>query len=309
LNDYMTLLLGKDGTIVDVVNSSATDISNYGIILGTSETISTDENTKGKKDFVVKVFTMNGNTQEFKTDKDYVDYRGRIISFNFVNGLLIPSFITYHPITGKVDAVNNSIGSNWLTRDSKIVELVFAPEITDKSNEAVAQLIDISQIPQAELTEKYVIHAQIDNTFGDIQFIVLDDVTQSKYSFGILTKKDGSSNTIDIGGVATSCNGNFSVKEGQPVMAAIKGNSLKEIYPLYEIVTYDKFVAVDAQRIKVGQTSYKLASKAIAYLIKDYKYIAVSLNEISNYNPKNVRIYADKTPADGGLVRIITFTQ
>lgn len=308
LNDYMTLLLGKDGTIVDVVNSSSTDISNYGIILGTSEAISTEEDTKGKKDFILKVFTMNGNTQEFKTDKDYADYRGKIIKFNVVGGLLIPSFITNHTITGKVDVANNSIGSNWLTRDSKIVELVSAPE-KYATGEAVAQLIDISQIPQTELTEKYVVHAEIDNTFGDIQFIVLDNVTQSKYSFGILTKKDGSSNTIDIGGVATVCSGKFSPKEGQPVMAVIKGNSLEEMYSLLEITSYDKFVAVDSQRIKIGQTNYKIATKAIAYLIKDYKYIPVALNELSTYNPKSVRLYADKAPADGGLIRIITFTQ
>ena len=308
LNDYMTLLIGKDGNIVDVVDLNGTDVSNYGIILGTRETISTDVDTKGKQETLLKVFTMNGNTQEFKTDKYYNDYRGKIIKLNIVNGLLVPNFITNHPITGKVDIANNSIGSNWLTRDSKIVELVFVPE-KYTTGEAVAQLIELSQISQPELSTTNVIHAELNNNFGDIQFIVLDNVTQSKYSFGILTKKTGSKNTLDIGGVETECSGNFSPKEGQPVMAVIKGNSLEEMYSLLEITSYEKFEAVDAQRIKIGQKSYKIAPKATAYLIKDYKYIPVSLNELSNYTLKNIRIFADKAPADGGLIRIITFTQ
>jgi len=308
LNAYMTLLIGKDGDIVDVVDLNVSDISNYGIILGTREVISTGEDTKGKEETLLKVFTMNGNTQEFKTDKNYNDYRGRIIKFNVVDGLLIPNLITNHSITGKVDVANNSIGSNWLTRDSKIVELVYAPEKND-TGEAVAQLIELSQISQTELTKNDVIHAELNSTFGDIQFLVVDNVTQSKYSFGILTSKKGSSNIIDIGGVETKCTGNFSPKEGQPVMAVIKGGTLMEMYPLFEVITYQKFEAVDTQRIKLGQTSYKIAPKAIAYLVKDYKYIPVSLNELSTYKMQNVRIFADNSPSNGGLIRIITFTQ
>jgi hypothetical protein len=92
-------------------------------------------------------------------------------------------------------------------------------------------------------------------------------------------------------------------------MVSLQNGAVTEIKQLNEIQTQGKYMAADSQRIKVGATSYKMASDAVFYLSKDFKYQSVSINDISSHNIKNVRLFTDKSIANGGLVRIIVFTE
>ncbi len=176
INDFVTLLLGRDGGIVSVVNTNAEDLTVYGIILGSGERISEDEDKKGTKEYYIKTFTVSGVEQEFTADKDYTEYRGRIIKYQFSNGVLVPQIIPSNKISGNIDLASQTIGNSWISKDTKIIDLLYAPAINE-TGEAVAKLIDISQILVSSLSQSDVIHAYIDNKFGDIQFIVLDNIT------------------------------------------------------------------------------------------------------------------------------------
>lgn len=312
INDFVTLLLGKDGRVVSAVNTNATDLTTYGIILSSEERVSEELETKGTTEFFLTAFTISGIEQEFKTDKDYTQYRGRIIKYQFENGILKPQLITNRKISGSVDASSNSIGDYWLSKDAKIVDLIYAPAINEQGS-AKAKLIELSDIPYATLDESSVVHAYVDTKFADIQFIVLNNVTLSRYDYGILTKKTsgGSNNSyvLDIKGSQRSFSSSklFQPSEGQPIMASIQNNSLLELKPLYEVRTTGSLGAIDRQRIRIGNTSYSLSSDASAYLHKDFNFTSVSMNDISSYSMKSARIFADMEPSRGGLVRVIVF--
>ncbi|MDR0405790.1 MAG: S-layer homology domain-containing protein, partial [Clostridiales bacterium] len=128
INDYMTILLGRDGKVAGAVNMNAADLTAYGVILSCGERISEEEETKGTKENFVNVFTVSGTEQEFKTDKDYTAYRGRVIKYQFSGGLMIPQFVTPRRISGKVDAQGGAIGDYRLTDGAVVVDLSYIPE-------------------------------------------------------------------------------------------------------------------------------------------------------------------------------------
>lgn len=309
INDFLTLLIGRDGKVVSAVSANATDLTSYGIILSCEERVSTDEKTKGTKENYIKVFTVSGVEQEFKTDKDYSEYRGRLIEYQVEGGIMVPQFVAGRKIAGKLDAERRMIGNYWISEDAKIIDLSYVPT-SYGSGGAKASLIRLSDITFSSLTEENVIHAQLDSTFGDIQFIVLNNVTMQRYQFGIITDKSGASYDIDVKGEVKNYRTNVHyLTKGQPVMASIQDGAVTEIKPLIELSVSGAYAASDLQRIKVGTASYKLAVDAVAYLYKDFKYMSVSLNELPSHNVKSVRLFADKAVANGGVVRIIVFTE
>ncbi|OQB15971.1 MAG: Cell surface protein precursor [Firmicutes bacterium ADurb.Bin193] len=311
INDYMTLLLGRDGRVVSAVNMTSADLTSYGIILSSFERKNEDT---GIMENYLKAFTISGIVQEFRTDRDYRSYRGRVIEYKFTDGILIPRILTAQKISGKIDFDANRIGRYWFAKDAKIVDLLYSPAI-DESGEAVAKIINLSDITIPSLNEAHVVHAETDSVFGDIQFIVLNNVTHGAYKYGIVTGRSAeakdmrtsSTYKLLIDGTEKSYSQSkvFSPKEGDAVMVNIQNNSLVSLLPLAEVVTNGAFSAIDAQRVKIGKESYKLASDVQIYLYKDFKYTKISLDDIDSFKIQFARPFIDRPLTNGGLVRVL----
>lgn len=307
LNDYMTLLLGKDGRVVSVVDINASEQTTYGIILSSGSKISEEEDTKGSMQYYINVFTVNGTEQTFLTDRDYTDYRGRVVKYSFKDTLMVPQVMPLKKISGKIDKQNNTIGSYKLSKDTSLIDIVNAPAINEQGA-AVVKQIDLSDIASNSVSEENVVYAFTDTKFGELQFVVFNNITLSRYQFGILTKKSAAEMVINIKGNEFTFRGkNFSPKEGQAVMASIQNNSLQELKALALLQLKGKFEAIDVQRVRVGSENYLLSPDVSIFLQKDFKYIAVSLNDMDSYNVSSIQLYADKLPSNGGLVRVIVF--
>lgn len=307
INDYITLLLGKDGKVAGVVDINATDLSVYGIILSGGSRISEDEDKKGTSEYYVNVFTVNATNQTFITDRDYNEFRGRTVKYTFKGGLMIPQLMPTVKLSGKIDAENKTIGGYKLTKDAKLIDLAYAPAINE-SGEAQVKPINLSDITVDNLTESNVSSFLKDTKTGEIQFIVFNNITLSRYSFGILRKKTNSECVLVIDGKESSYRGKFSPDEGQAIMANIQNNSLVELKALAELPVKGSLEAVDVRSIRIGTNDYPLSRDVSIYLYKDFNYQSVSLSNLSSYKIKSIRLFADKLPSKGGLVRVITFT-
>ncbi len=319
INAYVTLLLGRDGKVVSVQNTNAEDLSSYGVILETGERISEVESRKGVKEYYLKAYTVTGIEQVFATDQDYAKYKGRVIKYKFEDGILIPQIQSGGiKVSGKIDLAASTVGGKWVTGDTKIIDLTYTPPIGE-STAVTAKLVKLSDIPAESVSESDVVYAYVDNRFGDIQFLVLSNLTLGRYQFGVLTDRKTASSgmnvsgsyTIDIGGTAKTYNANkiFSPQEGMGVMAVIEGNTLEELRSLTELSVSGKVTAIDGQRVRIGETSYRFAAGVSVYLYKNNKYLYVPISEISSYALNNVRLFADKAPSSGGLVRVMVFTE
>ena len=82
---------------------------------------------------------------------------------------------------------------------------------------------------------------------------------------------------------------------------------LRELKTLYQIPNVSDVGSIDVQRIRVGKENYKLAPDVSVYMYKDFKYYLVNISDLSSYTLKNLKLYADKAPSAGGLIRVIVF--
>ena len=102
---------------------------------------------------------------------------------------------------------------------------------------------------------------------------------------------------------------NSSIDQNVPVMAKIINNQLVEIRPLQRINSTGRVTGVDGPRIKVGNTTYQLATDASVFLHKDGKYKYVPVSELSSYNIRTLDLYASRMTASDTTIRVMTFSE
>jgi len=317
-----TALLGRNGGIVDVVNMTTADLGVIAVILSTESRISTDIATQGRQEWFTTVMTGNGTVMEFLSDRDYADLRGRTARISFDGELARFGTLSPNVITGAVNQANRTIGGRTVPQTTRIIEV----QSIDRFTDATARVINFSDIPHTELTNRQVIHAEVDATFGDITLLIVENVTMSQYTFGYMTRSNintgaispmgtmpASGNyTIVIEGVArefTSQGVAFTAPTG-PVAVRLSGGAMIEsLRALNRITTRGGFEAIDFSRIRMGGENFLLASDVQIYRVnRDSTVSQVSLADMQRYGDRlnSVQIFSD-TAATGGLVRIVTF--
>ena len=327
IDDYVTALLGKDGKIAAIVKPEKVGVTTeYGVLLSCSERIE-----DGTKNYYAKFLSGTGVEQEFKVSMNYDADRGKVAEYNFENGFLMPFFIDNNKISGSIDKQNRKIGSYWLNSDCKIIDLSYAPgkvyeygDVVETKTyddddlkefpDAVAKVIEISEITATSLDETDIVDAQLDDS-GNVAFLVLNDITMSRYKFGIVTDADKYSTSatykIDFGWN----NSSYSIDEapkpdkGDAVMADIQNNKLLEIRKLVQVTEKGEYESIDKNKVRVGTTNYSLAKDAVIFMkVTDDRYDVVSVDDLSNYKVSKMELYIDKGLTNGGLVRVIIFT-
>lgn len=316
-NEKITILLGKDGAIADVIVDANSGLDSMGVVLSTRSELSTDEDTKGKLEFYVKMLKYDDNIYEYKANEDYDRYRGGLVRFDFdANGVINTMTRCTNSITGKLDKANRTLGIHQLSKDVKIIELVSNPE----EGEASARLVELEDIYKTDFSGRDVLHAEMDKDFGDVVLLYLNNITNDGYSYGILKDKNvinqgmmvSGTYTIDIAGqeYRFQLPSAYTLGKGQPVGVDISGGSLNEMFALKSVGRGSKVQAVDLDRIKVDNKVYRMAQDVVVYKRDNttYNRVPISVNELPDMDTGSVELFADKELSFGGKVRIIIVT-
>lgn len=312
--DKITILLGKDGKIADVKTSANISVADLGVVLTTYSEISTENDTKGKKEFYIKVLKPDGNEYSYKADRDFESYIGSLVEMEVdENGLINKLNRKTGGITGELDKANRKIGKYSLSRDCKIIELLKNHDGED----AQARILEWEDITLKNFTDEQVIYAQRDNEFGDITLLYVNNVSNDGYLYGILKKRDvvnsgmmvSGKYTVDIGGTEYNfaTQSAYSIGTGTPVGIDMAGNSLDRMFALENVGSGSQVKAVDYDRIKVDSEVYTMAPDAVVYRRQnnDFTKEPISLNELTEETFSNVTLYADSRLSLGGKVRVI----
>lgn len=311
INDYITVLLGKDGEIAGVVDakqSGSGKMSEYGILLSCDRRVE-----DGTRSYFATFMSMDGSVQEFKVDKNYEESRGRLASYEISDGTVKPTFKKGASMSGTIDKANNKVGDYWLDGNCKIFDLLYAP--TDKDDpDAQVKEIKLSDINVSSFTDNDVFCYEL-NDNRDIEFIVFNDITLERYQFGIVTSADkfssGATYEVDLGEDIVKYNIDFipSSTKGQPVMVNIRDNKMLEMIDLWKVKTSGSLDYIDKQRIRVGGVNYPMAKNAKVYMRKNGKDSLVDFDDLKNYETDMIYLYTDRRIDKDGQVRIVIFTQ
>lgn len=299
----VTLLLGRDGKIADVIAPSAGE-SFAGVVLSSGTTQYTNPSGEKYASYFVKIAAADGTLYEYATNKDYTEYRSSIakVTFNEDGSAKLDKLNETYNISGLFDLTANKLGSSRLARNVKIIDI----KKTDASRETEFIRIYGARLDGINIDSKSVIYCK-KNASGEIEELILSDVTGDLYKYGIII-----SNSVERGGqyICEGTNGSipsgFSIPSRTPAKLDISGGRVQKAEQLQRIENGIEGVTESSLTDTKGN-KYLLSDSVNVYLVNyDYEYMLIPLKEIIDSDKYTINAFYDKTKASGGRVRIIT---
>jgi hypothetical protein len=310
--DYVTLLLGRDDRIADVISPSLTSIVGYLINSGNEE-VTNSSGYKYNMNYI-EIVDTEGNKYQYEVSKDYINLLNSIVTVEFDNGYATVKRIKKSNIYGIFDWKNKKLGSDKIADDIKIMDIGTVD--SDDSNKYI--ITYPQRIDNVKIDSDNILYYS-KNSKGEINNLILKNVTGDTFEYGLVKKanviddEDNLSSTYicDINGNEYKLIKNNSaytnITSGQPAAFDINNNSIESIKSLLSVkedITY-----VNAIQLKTDKDEVFLLSENV--VIYEYTnsggYRIIPLSEIIDNNNINVEAYYDKSELNGGRIRVIIF--
>ncbi len=312
--DTVTLLLGKSGDVAGVAVITSASDKVYGILsaVGTKET--TVSGTKVTKSYV-KVVLPTGEAREYITNKNYESYLNNVVSVKLEDGIATLSVKTSnHNVSGTVSWNLNSgkIGSHTLAPDVNIIE---TSTVRSYENAVIASVYP-QRLNGMRISSADILYMS-KNPDGNIDALILKDVTGDIHTYGIVTKvKSGSSVNYEylsngIKNTVPGQNASFAVSVGQAVKINGSGAAVNSMTPL-SAISSNKITGISGSLINLGGQSYVMADNVQIYIKESisHPYSMITLGELSDiYEDYRASVYTDKALSTGGRIRVIVLSK
>ena len=310
--DPIKILLDKEGKIADVIKLTTQD-SIVGYLLKTSLKTRTDSDKNEITEYCSHILLTNGITEEYYSDKDYEGFRGQVILVRFVNGKAVLTVQkTNSGISGKFDWTKKTLGQYKISDNINIIDTKNDTEY----NQAKGMKIFPERINGVSVGQKNILYIAISDNY--ITDIILIDLTNDLYDYGVLLKAEKKSGVMGIQGLyelnisgvymdLTVMNKWFPISAGQTVKADFDSGLPISISPLTKV--NEKIISTDDLYAYTQNEKYRLSDNILIYK-KIYnttndgaRYEIISKNSL-DYK-KDITAYYDKTENNGGRIRII----
>lgn len=315
--DTVTLLIGKDGQVADVLTSSKQSDE---ILVGYLTETGTKQFTNSDGDVYTSIYAgliqPDGSKLEVVTDRDYSGFINNVMTVNFNNGVArLTAQKQGNTVSGMVDADNMKIGSHEIDEGVEILD------VTTNSDDQPGAYVKtyMQRLDGVNLSASKVLYTG-KNSSGKITDIILLNATGDAYSYGVISDisesvSGGSMSTTtrrytcDIGGSKYTCNINYGAtfNRGSVIGASFSGGTITSMVRLN---TTGRVSEIGNGTVTVGGTEYLTDDKLIVYKSNMASgistYTVIPVNELrENINNYNITAYSDKTLATGGRVRVL----
>ena len=296
----VTLLLGMNGGVVEVLTGEAVDSTYYGVITATEQVLDSAKGAQVRTkvsvictDGVLRSFTVDGGTSS----------AGHLVSVSVSGGGVTVKGLSGKSLSGKVDKDAAKLGDLPLSEDIQILDTA-----ADGSYAAV----DASRLAGKTLTTKMVRHYTLDKN-GAVDRLILNDATGDTWTYGYLTAAEDLSQEggMDInmrytyvvdGAVKTVSNSaKYAVQTGG---VAIRYNSDGSIRSMKNI-TAVKLVSLGGLTARADNRTYELADDVQVYLRQNGTFYQTDLASINTEAYTLTGYYDDFGCPAGGQLRVI----
>lgn len=309
--DTVTLLLGRGGAVADVVDANSSDATVIGYLTGTG--IKEFTNIDGDKytSNYIKVALVEGTESEYITNKDYQKQVGNVVQVSFKDGVASVTLLSARTgLSGRVSNNAFKIGNTPVSASVKIMDVAKSDEGQVSSWASVF----FQRLDGISLTEKNILYYE-KNSAGQVTSLILNDVTGDAYKYGVVTqattnvgeKSISGRYTVDIAGreythsLSAVYNG---LSSGHPVKVVMNGSSIDSIAALPTISRgVDKLTSTTAV---ADDKIYTISPDVVVYKKAfDSGYMIVPLSEAIEHPTGSMSVFFDRSPSDGGQVRVI----
>ncbi len=310
--DTVTLLLGREGEIADVLTPGDT-----GDVVGFVTGVGTEafETALGESysAYSLTLTRPDGQSVTFESDRDYSHLLNAVVSVTFSGDRARAARVESSSLYGTFSLSSQKLGTESLATNLKILDTYSASQYVGGSTVSVfPSRLDGVNIPYGK-----ILYAARDGQ-NRICELILKDVTGDMHSFGIVTKAKSMSEGSQLSGTYSyiidgttgtyQTNGTlFSVYSDNPAQFTYSGGKVHSITPLSEIsgtvreITAGSLLYADGSR-------YDISEAAIYTEVDAGVYVRKKVSDIGSGNYA-IRAYYDRSPSQGGKIRILVATK
>ena len=307
--DVVTVLLGMDGVIVDVVSAQNSGTTYYGVVVASSKAASSSSTSSSSttsaqaqtqvacSDGAVRTFYHDGGAQSV----------GKLVSVTVTQSGTQLSAISKRSLSGTV----NSAGTRFAG-----YSFADGVEILDTDGDGGYARIYPSRLAGYSLTDDDVLFYTLDSS-GSIDCLILDEATGDTYTYAFVTqatsKTDGNnlsgSYTYLQNGQSHSVSGQqtYSVKVGGARLTFSDNGSLKGMRQLSSV----NLTGLTSLTATAGSSKYALAEDVMV-LLRDsgqQGYYPTTLSAVNSTDYSLVGWYDNQGASAGGRIRILVATK
>ncbi len=300
LGQTVTVLLGKDGKIADVLTNGVNSDAVYGYALETGSKEYT-LNTEKYLSYYIKIATADGNTHEYETDKEYPGVRGKVVKISFSDSYAKPTVVSGGGVSGVFNYNGGNFGSSKLSSNVSIIDV---KETAVSENGEFIKVYPL-RINGVTIRSEDVLYSD-KNSNGEITELILKEVTGDAYQYGmIISASERGGTTYLSNGSEKSTGTFFTVKPKTFVRLDLKGSQVNGIHTINSVGDVKEFTAT---YIKDSKGNVYTISDTVQVYTVDYNFnynLSTLTEAVTNSSKYSVTAYYDKKDEDGGRVRII----
>lgn len=301
VGDSATLLLGRDGGVAAVRTAAQSQSVVYGVVTALGNAAFTDQDGKRYTAPSVTIYATDGGEYSYQWEKAEQQFKvGDLVRAASTDGGFQLKQITPASLTGTVNAEGTALGRYPLAGDVEILD-TYADARPVKVYPGRLAGVDLKD----DMARFYALNGR-----GEIDRLILKDVTGDMHQYGVLTDvaESGMMNgamaayTYDVGGVEVpfvSKTAVWNLKKG-PVVIKSGAAGVDRIYNLTSVAldSVDGHTALSANR------RYALSDSVAVYEKRGENYFYTDLGLVSAGGYSLTGWY-DKAEAAGGRIRVI----
>ena len=299
IGDTVTLLLGMNGDVVGVADSTLVNTTKYGIVSSTGTKTYTDSSGNDLTSSVVTVSCTDGGSYQYDYTGSSLN-AGDLVKISFTGGKASVNPVSSGSISGTVNSSATVLGSYTFGSDVQIM---------DSTANGSFCMTYPTRLAGLYINSSDVRYYALDSS-GKISTLIMNDVTGDAYKYGILTEAINTAGDIGVSGsykfIVNGNSGAYSISKSfgastGPVQIDLSGNSILSMTSLTRVT----FTALNSLYGTASDgTTYALGSGAEVYLYKNGTYNLTSIAAVSTGN-YSLSGYYDQSISSGGCVRII----
>lgn len=296
----VTLLLGMNGGVVEILTGDAVDTAYLGVVASTGRVLDTTGAATARTevavictDGVVRTFTVDGGASS----------AGNLVTVSVSGG-----GVTVRGLSGK------SVGGTVNKDATKLGELALSEDIQilDTADDGSYAVVEASRLAGRAIANQTVRHYTLDKD-GAIDRLILDDATGDTWTYGYLSAVDDLSQAggTDInmrytyivdGQVKTLSNSaKYAVKTGGVAIRYNSDGSVKSM----KNTTAVKLVSLGVLTARTDNRTYELADDVQVYLRQDGTFYQTGLADIDAEEYTLTGYYDSFGCPAGGQIRVI----
>lgn len=199
--DTVTVLLGRTGGVAGVMGAGTASVSTSsgtssgsaaGFVIAAGKKDFTNEKNQAYTSYYVTVADPDGSEREYTTNSNYSSFVCSAVHISFKDGKAMLSKSKSGSVSGKVNASKGMIGSEYLSDDVKIIDTAGL----DDDDIPAYKRIYPQRLDGLTLKSSDVLYSS-KNTAGEIDELILKNVTGDAYTYGLTLKYERTKATVN----------------------------------------------------------------------------------------------------------------